>query len=593
MYARRIQITNYGPIEQLDIEFPFDEQGRPKPVVLVGANGSGKSIFLSHIVNGLVAAKGVAYHLSPEVPLGHVYKTRSAIYITSGREYYFARVDYSNGLSTTELHAMRLRGDYREGSPDFTEPDAITLWNSIDLREQGVTDAFGHHPPLAPSPHSETIQGAFAANCILYFPADRFEDPGWLAAADLPVNPKHNQGGERVAGTTTRRVIASSMLRDLQDWLLDVVLSIALTNTTQSDQGRQALKAVEEIITEVVGWRGVRFSLGERGHRTIGITSSDGQMVHNVFQLSSGETSLLTLFLSILRDYDLCEQTQLSIPEVRGIVVIDEIDLHLHAKHQHDVLPRLMRRFPQVQFIVTTHSPLFVLGMNNAFGDDGFALYEMPQGQPILAEEFREFGNAYQAFAETRRHAAEVRMAIEQANSPVVYLEGPTDVRYVRRAAELLGRLDVLDGAKVLSAGGESRLKGIWTALDSTLAQRIGQKVVLVADCDSRLPNAVKGHVFWRRIAKIETSPVEKGIENLFAKETLERAREQDPKFFTEVAHIEKELPEQRVFFDRWAVQKERKVDLCNWLCDNGTAEDFKDFAGVLDTLEEILQSVS
>ena len=54
--------------------------------------------------------------------------------------------------------------------------------------------------------------------------------------------------------------------------------------------------------------------------------------------------------------------------------------------------PSLMRMFPKVQFIVTTHSPLFVLGMDNVFGEDGFALYRLPQGQQISPEEFSEFG---------------------------------------------------------------------------------------------------------------------------------------------------------------------------------------------------------
>ena len=58
MYAKRIQIVNYGPIDQLDITFPFEDD-IPKPIVLVGENGSGKSILLSHLVNGLISAKGI------------------------------------------------------------------------------------------------------------------------------------------------------------------------------------------------------------------------------------------------------------------------------------------------------------------------------------------------------------------------------------------------------------------------------------------------------------------------------------------------------------------------------------------------------
>ena len=72
MYAKRVQIINYGPIGELDIEFPFDGDV-PKPVVLVGANGSGKSILLSHIVNGLTSAKDHAYPESPEIEKGKVF----------------------------------------------------------------------------------------------------------------------------------------------------------------------------------------------------------------------------------------------------------------------------------------------------------------------------------------------------------------------------------------------------------------------------------------------------------------------------------------------------------------------------------------
>lgn len=43
-----------------------------------------------------------------------------------------------------------------------------------------------------------------------------------------------------------------------------------------------------------------------------------------------------------------------------GVVLIDEIELHLHPRWQRTVLPGLMRIFPSVQFIVTTHSPVII-----------------------------------------------------------------------------------------------------------------------------------------------------------------------------------------------------------------------------------------
>jgi hypothetical protein len=48
--------------------------------------------------------------------------------------------------------------------------------------------------------------------------------------------------------------------------------------------------------------------------------------------------------------------------EGKGIVLIDEIDLHLHPKWQREIIKQLTRVFKNVQFIVSTHSPIIVIG---------------------------------------------------------------------------------------------------------------------------------------------------------------------------------------------------------------------------------------
>ena len=107
MYVKRIQIQNYGPIGALDIEFPFAND-KPKPVLLVGENGSGKSILLSHIVNGLVEAKGVSYPDTPEVDTGKVFKILSTSYVKPRNEFSAVRVDYESQLYAEELVARRV-----------------------------------------------------------------------------------------------------------------------------------------------------------------------------------------------------------------------------------------------------------------------------------------------------------------------------------------------------------------------------------------------------------------------------------------------------------------------------------------------------
>jgi hypothetical protein len=54
----------------------------------------------------------------------------------------------------------------------------------------------------------------------------------------------------------------------------------------------------------------------------------------------------------------------LPLAEMEGLVLIDEIDLHLHPKWQLGLIPTLKRVFPKLQFIVTTHSPMILPGLS-------------------------------------------------------------------------------------------------------------------------------------------------------------------------------------------------------------------------------------
>lgn len=76
-----------------------------------------------------------------------------------------------------------------------------------------------------------------------------------------------------------------------------------------------------------------------------------------LFQLSSGERALLLLVADIARRAAILNP-QLDDPlQSEGIVLIDEIELHLHPKWQREVIPALLSTFPNIQFLITTHSP--------------------------------------------------------------------------------------------------------------------------------------------------------------------------------------------------------------------------------------------
>ncbi|MBE9241697.1 hypothetical protein [Synechocystis salina] len=53
MYLRECLIENVGPITALDVSLDLDTAGNPKPLILVGKNGTGKTIFLAYILDAL------------------------------------------------------------------------------------------------------------------------------------------------------------------------------------------------------------------------------------------------------------------------------------------------------------------------------------------------------------------------------------------------------------------------------------------------------------------------------------------------------------------------------------------------------------
>ena len=78
----------------------------------------------------------------------------------------------------------------------------------------------------------------------------------------------------------------------------------------------------------------------------------------DISQLSHGERGILVLVLDIARRLSLANPTiEDPIRNGEGVVLIDEIDLHLHPKWQRKVAKNLCETFPRCQFIATTHSP--------------------------------------------------------------------------------------------------------------------------------------------------------------------------------------------------------------------------------------------
>lgn len=80
-------------------------------------------------------------------------------------------------------------------------------------------------------------------------------------------------------------------------------------------------------------------------------------------QLSSGFSSILAVYAELFTKIRLRDLTP---DELKGIVLIDEIDAHLHPSLQRKIFSFLSHAFPNIQFIIATHSPFVVSSVDNA-----------------------------------------------------------------------------------------------------------------------------------------------------------------------------------------------------------------------------------
>lgn len=98
--------------------------------------------------------------------------------------------------------------------------------------------------------------------------------------------------------------------------------------------------------------------------QSLAVIFNDGRRL-TIDELSDGQKSLLLISTSIaFQCGTLNPHMGLDAYKSNGVVLIDEVELHLHPDWQRQILPILTREFPNIQFICTTHSPQVLSTLN-------------------------------------------------------------------------------------------------------------------------------------------------------------------------------------------------------------------------------------
>lgn len=456
MYLKHMSAKSYGPIDNLSYSFREDENGNPVPLVMIGKNGCGKTLLFSNIVDMFVEMKRELYPQGIlEVNENNYYKVGNLSYIKSGTRTSEVKIEFgTSNKKTTYIDVMSLNSKQAIEAKEVTD---TRLQNDSKFNESG----FYKNIDLQGLTKKE-----FEKGIILYFPFDRFYKPFWYNPDNynkIAIKASNN------IGCSKTNIIKIDLLENIKEWFRTVHLQthlrdISLPNheglpselrgktvTIQQDTALQT--HLKMILAKIKGDGSYSVSSPNRNLPTVGL---QGPSIHcaDISQLSAGELSLFAIALSIVKEWDLFHTNDsLNLSEIIGCVLIDEADANLHIDFAYRALPTLMKLFPKVQFILSTHSPFLLTGLKKEYGEN-IDILSLPDG--ILVTDlnaFSEITTAYEVFnAETDKLTKQLALLKEEnerikalSNKIIIYTEGKTDVKYLKLAFE---KLDGFDNVK-------------------------------------------------------------------------------------------------------------------------------------------------
>ena len=321
MYLKSLQIERFRAFRHTEVSFRFPgaaasrELKYPNINLLLGNNGMGKS----------AALKAAALALMSPVISSTGYRAYSLV----RRE-----VDKSPRDAAVKTHVALSDQDLEE---DFDiAPDTSELGVRISRRHTTETCEFD--PTLAHPVWEPMFREDSAAFFFVGYGVSRTVESAAKADASLRRRVRHLRY-ERVAG-----------LFEEQATLMPLAAWLPFLHT--ADFGRY--QEVEVLLNELLP-EGTHFH---------------GQMLNGDYSFSHRELDVpfptlsdgFRAYIGWIGDllYHMCEccPDGMALVDHQGIVMIDEIDLHLHPQWQLEVLPTISRTLPRLQFLCTTHSPI-------------------------------------------------------------------------------------------------------------------------------------------------------------------------------------------------------------------------------------------
>lgn len=339
--VERLYLRDVGPFAELDLRFrPKRTTGKADLHVLVGPNGSGKSTVL-YALAGLFSDEGAV----PTLALSRLRDAHSLI----AAELPYGAIALTRQPEGSSLHVP---GVSQALSPQPCWPSAswcevAGMQPAYHMRGR-IQNARAH-----PSSAQRLDYAAFA------YAGQRNLGSYQLVAIREPASSP-------LANALSFNATADSAA--IVQWLANAHTreALALKDGNKADAARYlaARTQVEDAVRAVIG-EDVRFVMS---YDPLGITLLRNGASLDLDVLPDGVKSIVSWVADLLSRLDRIPwEGNVPVLQRRFLLLLDEVDIHLHPAWQRKVLPMLQGLFPHAQIIVTTHSPFVVASVSDAW----------------------------------------------------------------------------------------------------------------------------------------------------------------------------------------------------------------------------------
>lgn len=220
-------------------------------------------------------------------------------------------------------------------------------------RESRVIDATKLAPALKneiKAVYGDDHRADDAAPLAVYYTTDR---AGYRLPKALPASLPRGQAAAYTGALSNRTV-------NFRDFMARYRNAIVLENERRQTNayylGDRAVAVVGHALTEFLG--GFEHLRVQESPLRLLVDKNGATL--DISQLSDGERAFLAMVCDLGRRLSLANPLLENPLHGAGVVLIDELELHLHPKWQRDVRSKLRSIFPNIQFISTTHSPFVI-----------------------------------------------------------------------------------------------------------------------------------------------------------------------------------------------------------------------------------------